>query len=677
MNRKHIFSALLLLLLSFACSAEAGSPWMIPENLQNDFHAAEPGEFFPVILVLSPSPDIENLSEIVRDIPRDERSAVVWQELESLSSAAWRQVVSILDSLESEGGIRNPQRIRICNGIALETNRSSIYSMLQNLPVDRVVDNRIREFEKIPSHFAEAGQPDPESIPWHVEHVHAPEIWADGYTGQGVLAAIFDTGVNYHHTDLADHLWDGDEAYPNHGYDFYENDLDPMDNSGHGTSVAGILCGDGTSGTYTGIAPDLTIMCIKVRGNLASGQVGDTWLAQDFVLERGVDLVHMSLGWGQPDSTDRPVWRNNYDILNLAGIVNVKSAGNRRGAYEPPISISVPGDVPSPWRNPDEIEAGGRSGLIAVGAIDENDFYLSSSSNGPVTWMNVPQYGDYLLGNGHQGLIKPDLCAPGSRGTTTSYLQDDGYTSFSHTSMAAPHVSGVVALMLSKDFDLLPVEIDSILQTTAIDLGLPGKDNDYGAGLVRADRAVDAVAVPMGLVQGNVSVNNLEYPYGIDIRCEQRPRRHALSDSLGEFRFELQTGHYRFQAVYMGIIQYTSDWIDVIEGDTLVLPVELDELGVDEGQIHPDLPQAPELLSLFPVPANNQISVEFRLPEASIVHLGVFDCLGRKVIMETLSGVPGVQSRSIQMEQLTSGLYFVNIEVNNQLSGTWKIIHLK
>jgi len=113
---------------------------------------------------------------------------------------------------------------------------------------------------------------------------------------------------------------------------------------------------------------------------------------------------------------------------------------------------------------------------IAVGAIDESvDYIAAYSSRGPVGW-------------GANQRIKPDLVAPGSYIESTSL--DDGYATMSGTSMACPHVSGVVALMLDVNSSLTPAEIRSVLQRTAIDLGPTGPDTDYGAGRVSAWAAV-------------------------------------------------------------------------------------------------------------------------------------------------------------------------------------------
>ena len=71
------------------------------------------------------------------------------------------------------------------------------------------------------------------------------------YRGEGVVVAVVDSGVNYDHLDLADHLWDGGASFPHHGYDVVNDDDDPMDEKGHGTHCAGTVLGDGTAGSLT------------------------------------------------------------------------------------------------------------------------------------------------------------------------------------------------------------------------------------------------------------------------------------------------------------------------------------------------------------------------------------------------------------------------------------------
>jgi len=133
---------------------------------------------------------------------------------------------------------------------------------------------------------------------------------------------------------------------------------------------------------------------------------------------------------------------------------------------------------------------GGLSAVVAVGATGYyTDSYAYFSSVGPTSWEDVAPYYDYPY-DPEMGLIKPDICAPGVGINST--VIGGGYSgdTWDGTSMATPHNSGLIALMLSKNMAMPPEMIDSILQTTALELGSPGKDNDYGSGRIQADAAL-------------------------------------------------------------------------------------------------------------------------------------------------------------------------------------------
>jgi len=152
-----------------------------------------------------------------------------------------------------------------------------------------------------------------------------------------------------------------------------------------------------------------------------------------------------------------------------AGVVTIYAAGNE-GCGTTVDNVRTPGDVPD---------------MITVGATDCSDNKASFSSCGPVEWEFVPPYNDWPY---PPGKIKPTIAAPGLN--TTSHNLCSGYTQYSGTSMATPHVAGAVALMLEADPDLDHFGVKQILMDTAVDLGSNGMDNQFGAGRVDAYTAV-------------------------------------------------------------------------------------------------------------------------------------------------------------------------------------------
>jgi subtilisin family serine protease len=143
----------------------------------------------------------------------------------------------------------------------------------------------------------------------HVIQINASQVWQQGYTGKNVVVAILDSGINDEHTDLKDHLWqgyadtDGDGEADDiiHGWNFTtkdgNGDADIQDEYGHGTHCAGIICGDGTSGNITGIAPDATLMTLKTINRTGSGSPANMINAVQFAIENGADILSISSGF--------------------------------------------------------------------------------------------------------------------------------------------------------------------------------------------------------------------------------------------------------------------------------------------------------------------------------------------------------------------------------------------
>lgn len=355
-------------------------------------------------------------------------------------------------------------------------------------------------------------------------------LWAEGYTGKGVVIALVDTGAEWTHPDLADHVWvnpgevdgDGSDNDGNgfvddvRGWDFLENDPDPQDVIGHGTAMAGVALGDGSGGLQTGVAPDAELMVLR-RGSTQSS----IWEAFQYAIDEGAQiLLHgYTISWDALDRADFAAWREVSDNLLLAGMVHVNSAGNdgnQQGANPVPYNVGAPGNCPPPALLDEQTLLGGVSGTIAVGNVKTPGGGLANSSaRGPSEWVDIqeevdpsyphempPEYRDYPFeGGAQQGLLKPELSAYGDG--TESAAPGGGYASFEGTSAASAHVAGIVALLLELDPVATPAELARALYEGAEDRGAPGWDAGYGVGIAHAFRAAEALAGPCAFAGGD------------------------------------------------------------------------------------------------------------------------------------------------------------------------------
>jgi hypothetical protein len=241
-------------------------------------------------------------------------------------------------------------------------------------------------------------------------------------------------------------------------------------------------------------------MAIKMMS--AEGQGGDAELigGVEFALEHGADIL--SCSFGDPGVGGYSVYRQLYETVLDAGVVAAVAAGNdgqTQYAQPVPYNIESPGNCPPPWFHPDQTLTGGRTAVVSIGATDSNDVHSAFSSVGPVTWAEgaqIGEYNDYPYENGNAakpGLIRPDISAPGSNITSLNYATNDGYVAYDGTSMATPCAAGVMALLLEANPELLPAEIDSIIELTAVKIGNSKKNNITGSGRIDALAAINAL----------------------------------------------------------------------------------------------------------------------------------------------------------------------------------------
>jgi len=304
---------------------------------------------------------------------------------------------------------------------------------------------------------------------WGLDAIRAPAAWqAFGVRGDGVVIGSIDTGVDPAAKDLAGKVagW----------RDFVSGSPTPRDDNGHGTHTAGTMVGGSAGGGPVGVAPGAKVLVARAMGANGSGSGSALLAAAQWMTDPDGDpgtadqpaIVNNS--WSASTANDtwfRPMIRRWLDL----GIVPIFAAGNTGPAA---------GSVGSPAGYPE---------AVAVGALDSDGSVPSFSGRGPVVWQDA----DGLGPAAGTVLQKPDLVAPGVGITSTV---GTGYLSYSGTSMAAPHVAGVAALMRQLNPGLGPSQVADILRDSAVDVGAPGTDPASGAGRVDAVRALERALGP-------------------------------------------------------------------------------------------------------------------------------------------------------------------------------------
>lgn len=278
---------------------------------------------------------------------------------------------------------------------------------------------------------------------WGMGIIQADLAW-DIYKGStSVIVAIIDTGIEYTHDDLSG-------RYVALGYDWVNNDNDPMDDNGHGTHCAGIAAAVMDNGIGVAGVAQVSLMAEKVLGAGGSGTADDVAQGIVHAADAGAEVISISLGGYIPSKVLKDAcqyaWNTGCILVGAAGNDNIQSR-HYPAAYDT---------------------------VIAVSATDWYDGKASYSN-----------YGNWI-----------ELSAPGGDGADlhdwilSTYL-DNWYAWAYGTSMAAPHVSGLAALVWSYESSLTNQELREHLRNTADDLGDAGKDKYYGYGRINAYRALD------------------------------------------------------------------------------------------------------------------------------------------------------------------------------------------
>jgi serine protease AprX len=278
-----------------------------------------------------------------------------------------------------------------------------------------------------------------------VPRIQAPLVWDAGFRGEGTKIGIVDTGIDPSHNDFEGRLVAMTSFVGGDG----------TDDNGHGTHVTSIAAGTGvvSNGKYRGVAPAASLYVAKVLDADGGGMMSGVMAGIEWAVDQGVHVINLSLGSsGSCDGTDALSTLCDQAVQQY-GIVVCAAAGN-----EGPRSSTIGSPGCARW-------------VVTIGAVDDADKVTNFSSRGPTS----------------DGRVKPDLVFPGA-GIVAAQANDTalgpvvapGYVKLSGTSMATPHATGSVALLLQAKPDLTPNQVKWALLTTALELG--ENPNDQGSG---------------------------------------------------------------------------------------------------------------------------------------------------------------------------------------------------
>ena len=359
------------------------------------------------------------------------------------------------NALPAAFGLIGPTNLRVGSGFLLPS--------IKNIQPDfkgRIWANTLFTVPHDEEGISPAGEPTKDDPNWGVKDILAEDLWDIGARGQGIKVGIADTGIDGSHPCFSHQEFSSSNfaAFDNEGQ---PRDILPSDSGWHGTHCAGVIAGREESGVARGVAPEATLCIARVfdgwNGTPACIKSGLAWLQ----LKR-CDVVSLSLGW--PGLHDE--WATEINDLIRNGAIVVAASGNEFG---------ITGTAPT--RSPANYPI---SELVCVGAYDRTRSVWLRSGGGAIEWPTSSQFG------GVPSITTPYLVGPGV--DIVSSVPGAMYKSSDGTSMATPHIAGLLACALSylKDKGLQNARDLALnaLTESLVDLGDTGMDTRYGRGAI-------------------------------------------------------------------------------------------------------------------------------------------------------------------------------------------------
>jgi serine protease AprX len=507
--------------ISFTASAQHGGEWkqkVSPELLEQ----ARAGQSASFLILMTTQADVSDAYQLPS---KESKGTYVFTTLQQTARQSQRSLKGFLEANKV-----TYQSLYVVNAIRAEGNLSLIQSLASRPDVARLMAESTVTFPK-PVEQEPAQGNDRSAVEWGIDMINANDVWALGYTGQGITVGGEDTGYEWQHPalklkyrgydatlDTVDHNYNWHDAI--HVPDTHHVDTvnpcgfdtqEPCDDWGHGTHTMGTMIGS-EGDNQIGVAPDAQWCACR---NMERGygtpftyiECFEWFLAPTDLNNKNPDPLKaphvINNSWGCPPTEGcNP---DNFELMNIvvnnlraAGIVVVVSAGNDGSGCG---SVYTPAAI--------------YEGSFSIGATRSNDTIAGFSSRGPV-WADG------------SNRLKPNVCAPGTG--VRSSVRGGGYDYSSGTSMAGPHVAGLVALMISANpalagqVDLIEdiIESTAVPKTTDEQCGeIPGSEipnNTYGFGRVDALAAVEAA---LALIETSIEDNQAgsgirSYPNPVD-----------------------------------------------------------------------------------------------------------------------------------------------------------------
>jgi|GEM_PF-864865 len=451
----RIFTALFFTIISISSLHAKITP-----ELEDQIFKASPNEMISCIVVMKTTYPFEDM-----------RSESVKTRIHAYRSIAWESqqpLINWLSARSSDAQVH--KQFWVLNGFYLKAKPQVILEIAKRGDVGTIFHNA--EVKIIPVSSSTAQQMS-RAVEWGVLKIQADKCWDEGYTGEGVIIGIVDTGVDYKHPALQG-KWSG--------HWFVASGLPqqttPYDDNKHGTHCMGTMVGGDGRGSFEndiGIAPGAKFAAAKGLNGGGSGSSNQLIECLQFMadLKDTVDIKAVSNSWGSSKGGEQAFWDVFKTLLSI-GIVPLAANGNNgsQGAG----SVASPGDYPH---------------VIGVGATDIDDKIASFSSLGP-TVQTSPWDDKANWLRDDWNYIKPNISAPGVN--IRSSTPNGEYGPLNGTSMATPHVCGAVALLFQKNVNLTPTMVYNLLLDNVDKPSAGGTypNNTFGWGRLNIYKALQA-----------------------------------------------------------------------------------------------------------------------------------------------------------------------------------------